>query len=169
MTAALPRCAVCRVAVQPGQNVVFRTDGRVAHVGCPELVCPVCSRPVAPEEPIRHDGDELVHGNCWMKRGIAKPPVKLMPSERDSILSIVRAKLVTGTLPRGEIQKVWVGLGTGRQCSACDRPITPAEIEHEADLVAGSTLRLHRSCLGVWEAEVSRYGREIGGGSVDVA
>ena len=162
MTAALPRCAVCRVAVQPGQNVVFRTDGRVAHVGCPEVVCPVCSRPVAPEEPIRHDGDELVHGN-------AKPPVKLMPSERDSILSIVRAKLVTGTLPRGEIQKVWVGLGTGRQCSACDRPITPAEIEHEADLVAGSTLRLHRSCLGVWEAEVSRYGREIGGGSVDVA
>ena len=31
-----------------GQNVVFRLDGRVAHVECPEVVCPVCTRQILP-------------------------------------------------------------------------------------------------------------------------
>jgi hypothetical protein len=172
MTAALPRCAICRVGIEPGQNVVFRPDGRVQHAACPEVLCPVCGGPIRPADPIRRDGEVLLHGNCWMRRARAaaaafdaKPPVKVMPTERDGIVSLVRAKLLTGTLPRGEVQKVWVSLGTGRDCSACDQPITAAEIEHEADLVAGSTLRLHRNCLGVWQAEVARYGREIAGGS----
>jgi hypothetical protein len=150
MTAELPRCAVCRTAIAPGQNVVFRRDGGVHHVACPEVTCPVCSLPV--------DGAMLVHGNCWMRPNdtVSKPPVKVMPTERDGIISIVRAKLVTGTLPRGVIQTVWVGFGTGRQCNVCDKPITSAEVEHEANLIAGSTLRLHRHCLGVWQAEVAK-------------
>ena len=64
----LPRCASCRVQVEPGQNVVFRTDGRVAHVECPEVTCPVCSRKIYPGDPIRRNGDEMLHGNCWVKR-----------------------------------------------------------------------------------------------------
>ena len=68
MMAELPRCATCRVNIEPGQNVVFRTDGRVQHVECPEVVCPVCGRGIRPAEPIRRDGDNLVHGNCWLKR-----------------------------------------------------------------------------------------------------
>jgi len=68
MAAELPRCAVCRVAVKPAENVVFRTDGRVQHVACPEVVCPVCSGPIRPGDPIRRDAEALLHGNCWMRR-----------------------------------------------------------------------------------------------------
>ena len=68
MAAELPRCAVCRVTVKPGENVLFRTDGRVQHITCPEVVCPVCWRPIAPRDPIRRDGETLLHGNCWMRR-----------------------------------------------------------------------------------------------------
>jgi ferredoxin len=63
-----PRCATCRVQVQPGQNVVFRLDGRVAHAECPEVLCPVCTRRILPGDPIRRNGEEMLHGNCWIKR-----------------------------------------------------------------------------------------------------
>jgi hypothetical protein len=66
--AELPRCAVCRVAIQAGQNVRFRTDGRVAHVDCPDVMCPVCTRRILPGDPIRRNGEEMLHGNCWLKR-----------------------------------------------------------------------------------------------------
>jgi len=68
MAAELPRCATCRVSIQPGQNVAFRTDGRVQHVDCPEVLCPVCARAVLPGEPIRRDDESLLHANCWMRR-----------------------------------------------------------------------------------------------------
>jgi hypothetical protein len=68
MAPEIPRCATCRVTIRPGQNVVFRPDGRVAHVECPEVLCPVCLRGVRPADPIRRDGDNLLHGNCWVKR-----------------------------------------------------------------------------------------------------
>jgi hypothetical protein len=66
--ADLPRCAVCRVAIEVGQNVVFRGDGRVQHVECPKVVCPVCGAPVLPAQPIRRDGERLVHPSCWQRR-----------------------------------------------------------------------------------------------------
>jgi hypothetical protein len=66
--AEFPRCALCRVTIQAGTSVVFREDGRVAHVDCPEVVCPVCTRHISPGDPIRRDGDTLLHGNCWLKR-----------------------------------------------------------------------------------------------------
>jgi hypothetical protein len=66
--AEFPRCASCRVGIEPGQNVVFRSDGRVNHVDCPEVVCPVCTRKIFPGDPIRRNGEEMLHGNCWVKR-----------------------------------------------------------------------------------------------------
>ena len=66
--AEFPRCAVCRVGIEPGENVTFRTDGRVEHVDCPEVVCPVCTRKIFPGDPIRRNGEEMLHGNCWVKR-----------------------------------------------------------------------------------------------------
>jgi len=68
MTAELPRCAVCRVQLEPGQNVVFRDDGRVQHTECPEVLCVLCGRPILPTQPIRRDGDQrLAHANCWTR------------------------------------------------------------------------------------------------------
>jgi hypothetical protein len=66
--AELPRCASCRVTIQPGENVTFRTDSRVSHVECPEVVCPVCTRQILPSDPIRRNEAAMLHGNCWVKR-----------------------------------------------------------------------------------------------------
>jgi hypothetical protein len=68
MAAGLPTCAVCRTRVQSGQNVVFRPDGRVHHTECPTVTCPVCTGVVEPGQPIRRDGEQLIHANCWMRR-----------------------------------------------------------------------------------------------------
>ena len=67
MAAELPRCAICRVSLQPGQHAVFRDDGRVQHSVCPPVTCPACGAPVKAGEPIRRDGDNLLHGNCWRR------------------------------------------------------------------------------------------------------
>jgi hypothetical protein len=68
MVALLPRCACCRVTIEPGEAVLFRADGRVVHSVCPDVMCPVCSRSIAPGCPIRRDGEQLIHANCWLKR-----------------------------------------------------------------------------------------------------
>ena len=68
MSPDLPRCAICRVTIQAGQNVVFREDGRVNHSVCLPVVCPVCDGVVRPHDPIRREGELLVHGHCWARR-----------------------------------------------------------------------------------------------------
>jgi hypothetical protein len=68
MAAELPNCALCRVRVQPGQNVVFRADGRVNHAECPTVICAVCEGAVTPGQPIRREGEQLVHSHCWIRR-----------------------------------------------------------------------------------------------------
>jgi len=65
--AEFPRCAVCRVTIRVGENVAFREDGRVHHTICADVICPVCSRSILPSSPIRRDGEQMVHGNCWPK------------------------------------------------------------------------------------------------------
>jgi len=75
MAAEFPSCALCRLRVQPGQNVVFRPDGRVNHAECPKVTCPVCNTDIAPGQPIRRDGEQLVHGNCWARQFPAPPRV----------------------------------------------------------------------------------------------
>jgi len=165
--ADFPRCASCRVSIEPGQNVVFRPDGRVQHDVCAEVICPACARPIKPHEPIRRDGDGLVHSNCWLRlqRGPGKPAVKIAPAPPDGIVLLIRSKLAAGTLPRVDAAKLWAGPGRGDACAGCDQPITRAEIEHEVDVPARGALRFHRNCLGIWQAQVARDGHEIRGGS----
>ena len=77
MASQLPNCAVCRVRVQAGENVLFRPDGRVHHTECPKVICSICGGEVSPGQPIRRDGEQIVHGNCWIRR--------LRADERDSM------------------------------------------------------------------------------------
>jgi hypothetical protein len=61
-----PRCAVCRVSIEVGQNVRYREDGRVSHSECPPLSCPICERSIESWQPIRRNPEgRPVHGNCW--------------------------------------------------------------------------------------------------------
>lgn len=73
-------------------------------------------------------------------------------NENIDAAAIIRAKIRSGALPLppDPPARSWVGKGTSRQCEACERIITPDEIEYEMDLVDGRTLRLHADCLAVW-------------------
>jgi hypothetical protein len=165
--AELPHCATCRMGVRAGENIVFRPDGRVQHLACPEVVCPVCARVVKPHDPIRRDGEALLHGNCWVRRHRAtKPPVKVGVPEPDGIGAAVRRKLIAGELPQMAARKVWSGPGKELPCSGCDQVITRPEVEHQVYLDDGaSSLRFHRTCLDIWRRELTGYGRQMAGGS----
>jgi hypothetical protein len=69
MTIEVPRCARCRTTIHVDQRVIFRRDGRVGHVDCPPVTCPVCEKPIVPGQPIRRgdDGEQLLHANCWIR------------------------------------------------------------------------------------------------------
>jgi hypothetical protein len=154
------------VHVQVGQSVVFRKDGRVSHAECPPVICPVCSRTIRPEEPIRRDGDGLVHGNCWVRRyRTQRRAAEIAAGAHPDTVTIVHDKIAAGLLPMAPHngEKVWAGQGSGQICDGCDRPIPASAVECEID-IADRTLRFHRACLAAWQGDGSP-GPAIGGGS----
>jgi hypothetical protein len=68
------------------------------------------------------------------------------------ISNIIRSKIADGTLPLPQDApgKVWAGYGNGRNCDACDEPITSEQRENELDVTDG-TLRFHLTCFEVWQ------------------
>ena len=73
---------------------------------------------------------------------------------RDRILG----KLDGGGLPRKGPSKMYAGYGHGDWCTACDRTITPDDIEYEMEFDDGVVHRMHRDCADVWQAECERRG-----------
>ena len=76
MVPELPRCSMCRVKIQVGENLIFRPDGRVQHTNCPPVTCPGCGFAVLPRQPIRREGETMLHSNCWIKRLRAAGPTR---------------------------------------------------------------------------------------------
>ncbi len=161
--AGFPRCSVCRVTIQPGEQVVFNADGRAHHVRCPEVVCPVCSREIIPSTPIRRDGEELVHGNCWVRRYRQRIGVSA-PSDNGRADS-VRSRLTAGALPSADPTKVYGGTSDGAICLGCTRPILAGQIEYELQFASAVVFRLHRACYLLWDDERRTARPEISGGS----
>jgi hypothetical protein len=60
-------------------------------------------------------------------------------------------------LPYQEPLRTWAGRGTGVQCNLCGAPITPQDIEYEAELLAppgnSRELHFHFNCYLVWEGQ----------------
>ena len=73
----------------------------------------------------------------------------LSSESRDRILG----KLSAGGLPRKGLTKMYAGYGRGYRCAACDRTITPYDIEYEMDFGSGVNYRMHSECGAVWQAE----------------
>jgi hypothetical protein len=67
--------------------------------------------------------------------------------------AVIRAKLDAGTLPSTRPSQVWAGESRGQMCDACDRTITPGEIEYEAHLTDQGIFRFHRACFEIWQRE----------------
>ena len=162
MTATeLPRCAVCRTTIRPAENVVFRTDGRVHHVACPEVICPICSCQIMPHDPIRRDGDVPVHGNCWMRR-LRSASASDGNARR---VAIIRGRLRVGMLPSDAPTKIWSGYGSGQLCDACGERIAVGAPEDEVVFTHSVTLRFHQGCFALWQEEKTRRNGGISGGS----
>ena len=65
--------------------------------------------------------------------------------------SIVRQKLATGELPKGEEARLTLNLGLISPCDACGAPITG--MEHIAELHDGRKFRFHALCIEAWQRE----------------
>src|SRR5262245_36291699 len=161
--AGFPRCSVCRVTIQAGQHVVLDADARVHHAECPTVICPVCSRDIRHDEPIRRDGEVLVHSNCWMHRE-REHVGDSAPAARDRT-EIVRARLASGALPSLEPTKAWGGTSSGSVCAGCTAPIVAGQIEYEVQFASTLVFRLHGACFLIWQQERGNVRREISGGS----
>lgn len=59
-----PTCDVCLMRVGAEEPVVFREDGRMAHVACPVARCIRCLGPVQHDEPSRPVDGGVVHRTC---------------------------------------------------------------------------------------------------------
>jgi hypothetical protein len=76
----------------------------------------------------------------------------------DSLVAVVRLKLLAGLLPRTEQVVGWAGHGEGYPCAACDGRVTAADVEYEWNVSDGSTLRFHWACFRLWAVEQYRVG-----------
>ena len=64
---------------------------------------------------------------------------------------MIRGKLVDGRLPQAKCQITWFGPGSRQTCAACQRAITPSEVECECEHPDGGVLRFHRECFAWWD------------------
>jgi hypothetical protein len=75
----------------------------------------------------------------------------------ESLAAMVREKLDTGLLPHDQPRKLWAGDGTGKTCTACERPILSSQREYEVQYDDDRPdIRFHAACHGAWEAERRR-------------
>ena len=74
----------------------------------------------------------------------------------DSVVEMVRLKLLAGLLPHKEHVVGWAGRGEGHACAACDLRVTAADVEYEWDASDGPELRFHWACFTLWADEQHR-------------
>jgi hypothetical protein len=71
----------------------------------------------------------------------------------EALTSKIRQKLADGLLEPGDCTRTWFGPGLGSRCDACELTITKDQFECECEMADGSSLRFHRECFVVWEAQ----------------
>jgi hypothetical protein len=73
------------------------------------------------------------------------------PAQPQDLASLVRHKLETGDLPKGEEARLMLNLGVISPCDACGSRITG--MEHIAELHDGRKFRFHAACIEAWQRE----------------
>jgi hypothetical protein len=70
---------------------------------------------------------------------------------------LVRQRMRSGQLPRGPVQELFGGPGSGALCSCCDRVISADQIEFEIhaanDQCEQLRLMMHSHCMRIWYDE----------------
>ena|SRR5215831_1717734 len=78
-------------------------------------------------------------------------PAGSTPEQPRDLSAIVRHKLETGELPKGEEVRLTLNLGLVSPCAACDSPITG--MEYIAELHDERKFRFHARCIEAWHRE----------------
>lgn len=79
--------------------------------------------------------------------------------DRDDLTSKIRQRLAGGLLPPEDCRRTWFGPGLGSRCDACELPLTKDQFECECEMTDGSSLRFHRDCFMIWEAQRQSFQR----------
>ena len=73
-------------------------------------------------------------------------------------LAAIAMRIRTGSIRHDPPEKTWGGMGNGRRCDACRRPIGSADLEIEADFdSATTTLRFHSACFTAWQRAAEEH------------
>lgn len=62
----------------------------------------------------------------------------------------------SGKVPGRPPDRMWGGPGTGTQCSVCNAPVNPDEVEFELEFLWPTqlvTYHVHVDCFAAWECE----------------
>jgi hypothetical protein len=81
----------------------------------------------------------------------------MIEQQSGDISTVIRAKILAGTLPKDAPVKVWAGYGTGKKCDTCELPTSTAGIEYEVDMADHRTFVFHEYCLTAWHQERAAY------------
>jgi hypothetical protein len=80
-----------------------------------------------------------------------------MEPTADDLLAIAM-RIRTGSIRHDPPEKTWAGMGNGRRCDACRRPIGPTDLEVEADFDSTqTTLRFHSACFTAWQRAAEEH------------
>jgi len=151
------------MTVEALTHVVFRADGRVQHVHCPPVTCSICSMEVAPQTPIRRDGETLVHSTCWMRRFRQTSGISATPAA--DLDEIIRARLTVRAVPSTPPSQIRTGVSHGGTCAGCGARIAVGVVEYEVQFAETVFVRFHRACYALWNTERIAAPRSIAGGS----
>jgi hypothetical protein len=67
----------------------------------------------------------------------------------------IRGKLADGSLPYDRITRVWIALGNGESCDACEVAISPQDllVESISREEGGHRILFHAECFRAWDTE----------------
>jgi ribosomal protein L24E len=144
MATATTLCSICGYRIEPGQTGVLDVEGRVHHLRCePPLTCAGCGAAIAASDPLRREGDELLHAHCESTAATDR--------RRRSIL---RIRIDAGALPRDCPPDASAGYSLGNVCSGCGDPIAAGTPEYAVE--GRLSARLHMQCYNAWREESVR-------------
>lgn len=74
-------------------------------------------------------------------------------NELGGLVSLIRARILQGRVPRSATARIFCGPGAGYPCACCGRSIDSGEREYEVEddpLDANALYVMHARCFGIW-------------------
>lgn len=82
-----------------------------------------------------------------------EPPILVPIPPPLDLACVVRAMLTTGELVPLRVRAAWAGMGSGKACCVCEKPVKDTELEYEAEPIRQRLAGCHFGCFMVWQEE----------------